>query len=53
MQEITIFVAFVISSMASWAWYGAQPPKYSRGQKWSYGLIALGCWILMFVLGNI
>jgi hypothetical protein len=37
-----VFIAlFVFGSMASLAWYGAQPPKYSRGQKRAFGLLTL------------
>jgi hypothetical protein len=48
-----VFIAlFVFGSMASLAWYGAQPPKYSRGQKRAFGLLTLACWLTLLILAN-
>lgn len=43
---------FILGGMATNAWWGAQPPKYTRGQKRAYGLIALACWVALLILAN-
>jgi hypothetical protein len=51
-MKVILVVLFILASMASWAWYGAQEPHYTRGQKRTYGLIAIACWIALAVLAN-
>ncbi len=52
LAEIVIGILFVAGSMASIAWYGAQPPKYTKGQKRAYGMIAIGCWLALLIVSN-
>jgi len=42
----------IAGSMFSLAWYGAKEPNQTKAQKRTYGLIAIGIWLLMLVIGN-
>jgi hypothetical protein len=46
------YALYGFGGLASLAWFGAKEPLQTRKQKRAYGLIAIGCWLLLLVLGN-